>query len=64
MQKHSIFSINQLEVLETASFMYKYLHGDLPETSQNLLDDNFLDGSNSRQLEVSLNFSLAFAESN
>ena len=48
MQKHSIFSINQLEVLETASFMYKYLHGDLPETFQNLLDDNFLDGSNSR----------------
>ena len=29
--------------------MYKYLHGDLPETFQNLLDDNFLDGSNSRQ---------------
>ena len=28
MQKHGIFSINQLEVLETASFMYKYLHGD------------------------------------
>ena len=49
MQKHSIFSINQLEVLETASFIYKYLHGDLPETFQNLLDDNFLDGSNSRQ---------------
>ena len=51
MQKHSIFSINQLalEELETASFMYKYLHGDLPETFQNLFDDNFLDGSNSRQ---------------
>ena len=28
MQKHSIFSINQLEELETASFMYKYLSGD------------------------------------
>ena len=49
MQKHSIFYIHQLEVLEAASFMYKYLHGDLPETFQNLLDDNFLDGSNSRQ---------------
>ena len=49
MQKHSIFSINQLEELKTASFMYKYLHGDLPEIFQNLLDDNYLDGSNSRQ---------------
>ena len=29
--------------------MYKYLHGDLPETFKNLLDDNYLDGSNSRQ---------------
>ena len=29
--------------------MYKYLHGDLPETFQNLLDDNYLDGSNFRQ---------------
>ena len=48
MQKHSFFSINQLE-LETASFMYKYLLGDLPETFQNLLDGNYLDGSNSRQ---------------
>ena len=39
MQKHSIFSINQVEELETASFYvgYKYLHGDLPETFQNLL---------------------------
>ena len=49
MQKHSIFSTNQLEELEMASFMCKYLHGDLPETFQNLLDDNYLDGSNSRQ---------------
>ena len=49
MQKHSIFSINQLEELEMASFMYKYLHGNLPETFKNLLDDNYLDGSNSRQ---------------
>ena len=48
-QKHSIFSINQLKELETASFMYKYLHGDLPETFHNLLDDNYLDGSNSHQ---------------
>ena len=37
MQKHRIFSINQLEVLETASFMYKYLHGDLPETFKILM---------------------------
>ena len=49
MQKHSIFFINQLEVLETANFMYKYLLGDLPETFKNLLGGNFLDGSNSRQ---------------
>ena len=49
MQKHSIFSRNQLEVSEAASFMYTYLHGDLPETFKNLLDDNYLDGSNSRQ---------------
>ena len=49
MQKHSIFSINQLKELETASFMYKYLLGDLPETLKNLLDGNYLDGSNSRQ---------------
>ena len=49
MQKHSAFSINQLEELETASFMYKYLHGDLPETYKNFLDGNYLDGSNSRQ---------------
>ena len=49
MQRHSIFSINQVEELETASFMYKYLHGDLPETFKNILDDNYLDGSNSRQ---------------
>ena len=47
MQKHSIFSTNQLEVLETASFMYKYLHSDLPETFKNLFH-NYLDGSNSR----------------
>ena len=50
-QKHSIFSINQLKELETASFMYKYLHGDLPETFKNL-DDNYLDGSNSRQTRI------------
>ena len=49
MQKHSIFSINQLKELETASSMYKYLHGDLPENFQNLMDDNYLDGSNFRQ---------------
>ena len=64
MQKHGIFSINQLEVLETASFMYKYLHGDLVETFQNLLDDNFLDGSNSCQTRSQSKLSLAFAESN
>ena len=45
----AVFSNNQLEELETASFMYKYLHGDLPETFKNLLDDNYLDASNSRQ---------------
>ena len=49
MQEYSIFAMNQLEELETASFMYKYLHGDLPETFKNLLDDNYLDGSSSRQ---------------
>ena len=49
MQKHSIFSINQLEEFERASFMYEYLHGDLRETFKNLLDDYYLDGSNSRQ---------------
>ena len=49
MQKHSVFSIYQLEELKTASFMFKYLHGDLPETFKNLLDDNYLNGSNSRQ---------------
>ena len=49
MQKHSIFSINQLEELEMASFRYKYLHSELPEIFQNLLDDNYLDGSNTRQ---------------
>ena len=49
MQKHSIFSTSQLEELETASFMNEYLHGDLPETFQNLLDDSYLDGSNFRQ---------------
>ena len=49
MQKHTIFSINQLKELEMASFMYKYLHGDLPETFKNLFDDNYLDGSNSCQ---------------
>ena len=64
MQKHSISSINQLKELETASFMYKYLHGDLPENFQNLLDDNYLDGSNSRQTKSQSKLSLAFAESN
>ena len=48
MQRHSIFCINQLKELETASFMYKYLHGDLPETFKNLRSDNYLDGNNSR----------------
>ena len=45
MQKHSIYSTNQLEELETDYSMY----GDVLETFQNLLDDNYLDGSNSRQ---------------
>ena len=49
MQKHSVFSINQLEELETANFMYKHLYGDLPETFKNFLEDDYLDGSNSRQ---------------
>ena len=63
MQKHSIFSINRLEELETVSFMYKYLHGDLAETFKNLIDDNWTVATLVKQ-EVSLNFSLAFAESN
>ena len=64
MQKHRIFSINQLEVLETASFMYKYLHCDLPETFKIFLMITFWTVATLVKQEVSLNFYLAFAESN
>ena len=40
MQQYGILTIHQLGELETASFMYKYLHDDLPITFRNLLDDN------------------------
>ena len=30
MQQYSLLTIHQLEELETASFMYKYLYDDLP----------------------------------
>ena len=43
------YTIHQLEKLETASFMYKYLHDDLPVTFRNLLDDNQLACGTSRQ---------------
>ena len=49
MQQYSLLTIHQLEELETASFMYKYLHDDLPVTFRNLLDDNQLASSTSRQ---------------
>ena len=32
MEQYGILTIHQLEELETASFMYKYLHDDLPIT--------------------------------
>ena len=62
MQKHSIFSINQLEELEMVSFMDKYLHGDLPETFKNI--PTIWTVATLVKQEVSLNFSLAFLESN
>ena len=40
MQQYSLLTIHQLEELDTASFVYKYLHDDLPVTFRNLLDDN------------------------
>ena len=49
MQQYGILTIHQLEELETASFMYKYLHDDLPITFRNLLDDNQLACGISRQ---------------
>ena len=49
MQQYSLLTICQLEKLETASFMYKYLHDELPVTFRNLLDDNQLANSTSRQ---------------
>ena len=49
MQQYSLLTIHQLEELETASFMYKYLRDDLPVTFRNLLDDNQLACSTSRQ---------------
>ena len=48
MQQYSLLAIHQLEELETARFMYKYLHDDLPVTFRNL-DDNQLASSTSRQ---------------
>ena len=42
MQQYSLLTIHQLEELETASFMHKYLHDDVPVTFRNLLDDNQL----------------------
>ena len=62
MQKHGIFFYKSVRI-RNGQFYVKYLHSDLFETFQNLLGDNYLHGSNSRQ-EVSLNFSLAFAASN
>ena len=49
MQQYSLLTIHQLEELETASFMYKYLHDNLPVTFRNLLDDSQLACSTSRQ---------------
>ena len=49
MQQYGILTIGQLEELETASFMYEYLHDDLPITFRNLLDDNQPAGGISRQ---------------
>ena len=49
MQQYGILTIHQLEELETASFMCKYLHDDLPITFRNFLDDNQLACGISRQ---------------
>ena len=49
MQQYSLLTIHQLEELETTSFIYKYLHDELPVTFRNLLDDNQLASSISRQ---------------
>ena len=49
MQQYSLLTIHQLEELETAGFMYKCLNDELPVTFQNLLDDNQLACSTSRQ---------------
>ena len=49
MQQYGILTIHQLKELETASFVYKYLHDDLPITFRNLLDDNQLACGISRQ---------------
>ena len=49
MQQDGILTIHQLEELETASIMYKYLHDELPVTFRNLLDDNQLACGISRQ---------------
>ena len=50
MQQYSLLTIHQLKELETASFMYKYLHDELPVTFRNLLDDNQLASNTSRQI--------------
>ena len=49
MQQDGILAIHQLKELETASFMHKYLHDDLPITFRNLLDNNQLACCISRQ---------------
>ena len=48
-------TIHQLEELETASFMYKYLHDDMPVTFRNLLDDNQLACGTSHQTKSQSN---------
>ena len=40
MQQLGILTINQLAELETANFMYKYLHNKLPIVFNGLLDKN------------------------
>ena len=66
MQQYSLLTIHQLEELETASFMSKYLHDDLPVTFRNLLDDNQLACSSLPlvRLEVNLIYFPGFVESN
>ena len=49
MQQYGILTIHQLQELETATFMYKYLHDDVPIAFRNLFDDNQLACGTSRQ---------------